>query len=147
MNRAQSVHTSSAITLDVFRSQIRQFKRAHIIPQFDDLFEKDAIISALRRIDPVLPDSNAHIHADIIIGNQMTTPTVNDEDIKFAICEMQKRHRSIRYQLRYILTQIHAQKQKHVPLYWKRVMRLYRKGKLFRPLIPKQIFTSFGHTA
>lgn len=93
---------SSSLPLDVFRDQIRQFKRSGVIPPLDDTFEKDAVLSALKRIDPSLSQQDANLHADIIIHeHNMTSPEVTGEDIQHALTAMYARHKTLTYQIRY----------------------------------------------
>ena len=97
---------SSSLPLDVFRSQIKLFKQTQVIPRFDESFEKDAILAALKRIDPTLPDSDASLHAAIVMNDSTSSLEVTHDDIQYAVRRMTARQTSMSYPILYALKSI-----------------------------------------
>lgn len=126
----QSHTDDSSIALDEFRGQIEQFKRIGVVPYLDDLVEKDAIISALLRIDPTLPPKDAQMHANIIIREKMTSPKVTAGDISKAMDKLYDRQESLGYQVTYairlLLAHLSMERHIHVPVHF----HAFEKAKL-----------------
>ena len=140
---------SSSLPLDIFRDQIRQFKRTGVIPPLDDSFEKDAILSALKRIDPTLPQQDANLHANIIIQDQMISPEVTHEDIQCALDTMCARHKTLTYQLGYALkymkSEIFSKKLFTPSTYLGRFVSMYLHGKFSQSFRGTSSYTSLLH--
>jgi len=140
-----------SIPLDVFRAQIHQFKKAHIIPQYDDIFEKDAVISALKRIHPGMQMTQILWQADMVIHDRMITPKVTPDDVRYALGRMRVRHASIRYGIVYALKQLRimlvAVLRSRIPTYGKMVIEKYQGGMIHQLIRQRNSYFSLFRSA